>query len=175
MLEFSGPQWCIRFPGSAKIEDLAQPFQGYVAAFIEELTAAGASVSIGATWRPAERAFLMHWCCLVANGAEAPVSVPDMAGIDIDWTHAGDTAGAVQAAKAMMAGYGIEYPAALVSRHTQRLAIDMTISWKGIIRVADARGIVHSCAAQADLWPIGASFRVVKLPADAPHWSSDGH
>ncbi len=175
MLEFSGPQWCPRFPGSAAIEDLAQPFQNSVRSFIASLEGAGAAISIGATWRPSERAFLMHWCCMIASGEVQPADVPVLAGVDIDWTHAGDYTGARLAATAMKEGYGIAYPAALVSQHTKRQAIDMTVSWKGSIRVADARGIVHSCAAQADLWPIGASFGVIKLPADAPHWSVDGH
>jgi hypothetical protein len=57
MLERSGPQWCTRYPTSVSLEDLSQPFQGNVVRFVGALRAAGASVTVNATYRPAERAY----------------------------------------------------------------------------------------------------------------------
>ena len=55
-------------------------------AFISALTRAGASVSIADTYRPPQRAYLMHWCCMVGGSGQDPHSVPPMPGVAIDWT-----------------------------------------------------------------------------------------
>lgn len=183
MSEPAGNAWCERFPTSVLLSDLAQPFQAAASGFIDALRGAGASVSIGATYRPSERAYLMHFACLIAGYRDqqqvfhqiSPMDVPPMKGVEIDWTVGGDAGAARTAAVAMVRRYEIEYPAALVSNHTRRLAIDMTMHWAGTISVKDARGIEHACTKQSDLWPIGASYGVHKLPSDPPHWSSDGH
>lgn len=189
MAESSGPQWCARFPGSALTSDLADPFRERVDTFIAMLRSCGATVVISATYRPPERAFLMHYCCLVAGYRDKaqvfhqidPKDVPAMDGIDIDWTHGGDLGAARAAAVAMRTGYGIVYPAALVSRHTQRLAIDMSISWKGTLAAHDAQGRLVEISSQprdqtnAMLAVVGKSFGVIKLASDPPHWSQDGH
>ncbi|HEY2010515.1 MAG TPA: hypothetical protein VGH23_16115 [Rhizomicrobium sp.] len=183
MAESAGAQWCARFPTSASLGDLAEPFQGNAKAFIDALRDAGASVSINATYRPPERAYLMHFCCLVAGYRDegkvfhqiAPGDVPAMQGVDIDWTCGGDPGGARAAAVAMRQGYEIAYPAALVSNHTRRLAIDMTIQFTGAISVKTGHGSLAAAACQSDLWPVGKSYGVIKLPSDAPHWSVDGH
>ena len=185
-MESSGYAWCRRFPPSARIEDLAEPFRSGVARFLDALRAAGASVVVSATYRPPERAYLMHWASAIAGYRDrntgpwtqadpslAQGSVAAMLGID--WTHDGDRAAAREAAREMVDTFGVVFPAALESRHVQRLAIDATISWRGVISIVDARGVAHDCAKQEDLWPIGASFGVHKLPSDPPHWSSDGH
>lgn len=161
--------WCGRFPTSTSLNDLDPSFEPKVVAFISALKDAGASVHVSATYRPKERAYLMHYCCLIADGKIAPHDVPSMDGVNIDWV-----AGGKSGASEMVQGYDIAYPAALQSRHTQRLAVDMTISWAGSIEMWDARGVSHICQAQEDLWPIGASYGVIKLPSDSPHWSSDG-
>ncbi len=185
MLQPSGPAWCDKFPTSVSLDDLAKPFQDGARRFLEALKAAGASVIVAATYRPMERAYLIHWCCEIAGYRNKATghwsqSDPSLAqgaaaeALGIDWTHAGDRKAAIEAAREMVDVFGIAYPAALVSRHTQRLAIDMSVRWAGIVQVVDARGVSHDCAAQEDLWPIGASYGVHKLPSDAPHWSSDG-
>ena len=56
-----------------------------------------------------------------------PGEATPMAGVAIDWTHGGNTAAAREAAAKMVSTYAIRFPAALVSRHTQRRAVDMTI------------------------------------------------
>lgn len=188
-MEASGPQWCARFPGSALTSDLADPFRTGVETFIAMLRSCGASVSIAATYRPPERAYLMHFACLTAGYRDKanvfhqidPKDVPAMAGVDIDWSHGGDTGAARAAAVAMRTGYGIAFPAALVSRHTQRLAVDMSISWKGTLAAHDAHGKLVEISSQprdqtnSMLAVVSRTFGVIKLVSDPPHFSSDGH
>ncbi|MBV9992619.1 MAG: hypothetical protein JOZ72_15170 [Alphaproteobacteria bacterium] len=179
MPEPSGAQWCARFPTSASVGDLLPEFRDRVNAFISAIKRGGATVSVAATYRPPERAYLMHWCCRIASGEQAPTAPVPMAGVDIDWRHGGDLAAARGAASAMMKGYAIKFPAALVSRHTQRRAIDMNIAWKGALRVTDFDGVVHAIDAPCDhmnpiLHEVGRSFGVIKLVKDPPHWSDDG-
>lgn len=181
--EPAGAPWCARFPTSTSIEDLAQPFRGRVEAFLFALREAGAKVTIAATYRPPQRAYLMHFCCLVEGYRDRQkihhqieaADVPPMAGVAIDWTCGGDRDAAIAAAAAMRIGYEIVYPAALISNHTRRLAIDMRIAFKGTIKVQNPVGQLVSASCQEDLWPIGAGFGVLKLPTDPPHWSVDGH
>lgn len=180
MSSLSGRAWCAQFPTSKSLDDLIEPFRGHARAFIDRLKSGGVTVSISATYRPAERAYLMHHCCKIASGEEQPAVVPAMAGVDIDWTHGGNSAAAKQGAREMMEGYEIQYPAALVSRHTQRRAVDMTIHVPAGALIRDNTGEVHKFAAaadgqHADVIHIGATFSVLKLKTDPPHWSDDGH
>lgn len=183
MPEAAGAQWCARYPGSDSLEDLVEPFRSGARFFIGALRDAGASVTVSATWRPPERAYLMHWCCLVAGYRDkqqifhqvAPGDVPALEGVEIDWTCGGDPGAARAAAVAMRQGYGIVYPAVCKSDHTIRKAVDMTILFQGVLRVRDALGQARMAACDTDLWPIGKTYGVIKLPGDHPHWSFDGH
>ncbi len=190
MKEFSGPQWCRRWPTGTAISDLTPDFQGKVNPFIATLRTAGAKVVVTVTRRPKERAYLMHWACMVAGYTPAgtnklvmvsPDKVPPMDGVDIDWTHGGDHTAARAAAAAMVKAYGIVYPAALESRHIDGRAIDMTITWQGTLTLRDAGGHPWAIASlprtgmHPQLWAIGKTFGVVKLASDPPHWSDDGH
>ena len=189
MAEFSGPQWCSRFPGSKSVADLLPDFRDVVRAFISQMQDGGATVTVSATFRPPERAYLMHWCSRIAGYRDKdtgeivrdpPFAATPMAGVDIDWTHAGDTHAARAAARQMVDGYGIAYPAALVSRHTQRRAVDMSIHWSGALKVTDFNGLVHIIDSaprsgdHPDLVAVGKTFGVIKLKSDPPHWSDDG-
>jgi hypothetical protein len=81
----------------------------------------------------------------------------------------------------MMVGYQIQFLAALVSRHTQRRAIDMTIGWQGTLNIRDFNGNAHAIASSPrdgsnpELIAASATFGVIKLASDPPHWSDDGH
>jgi len=138
-------------------------------------------VEISATYRPPERAYLMHWCWMIANLSQAPSAVPPMTGIDIDWTCRGDGSAARAAARAMAEGFNLEVLPALDSRHTQRRAIDMTIRWDGMLSLRDFDGNLHHIGGSPrdgtnhELGQVGASFGVLKLDTDPPHWSEDGH
>ena len=183
--ELSGAQWVARFSGSSSSSELTEPLKGSVDSFIAALTRAGATVIISATFRPPERAYMMHWSWEIINGTN-PRSVPPMPGVNIEWVHASEAA-STQAARAMVNGFGIQnlqVAPSLTSRHTLGQAIDMSISWGGNLSIVNAKGetVVISSAPRtgmnANLQAVGASYGVVKYvggDADRPHWSNDGH
>lgn len=180
MLKPSGAAWCAQYPGSKLIADLLPDFAQKVGAFLSALTAGGATYLVNATYRPPERAYLMHFACMIGSGQD-PAQVPPMPGVDIDWSCGGDIVLARHNARAMMAGYGIAFPAALQSRHTQRRAVDMNITISDHPKVPykfkDAAGKYWSFGPldTASLYKFGATFGVIKLVTDPPHWSDDGH
>lgn len=181
MTQPSGRVWCARFPTSSSVADLAEPFRTSVSHFLAALKVAGAQCSIAATFRPPERAYLMHWAWLIAQGDVLPGAVPPMAGVDIDLTHGGDVAAARAAAREMVAGYAIRYQPSLTSHHCKRRAIDMTISWDGVLNIRNARGTLLAISSlprdggNRDLQAVAREFGVIKLVSDPPHWSDDGH
>jgi hypothetical protein len=178
--ELSGPHWCARFPTSSSPDTLVEPFRGKVKRFLAALAAGKATVTINATFRPKQRAYLMHYAFRIANREIAPRAVPPLGGVEIAWVHASE-AQAVAAAQRMVDTYGIAFPPALASRHTQGLAIDMDISWSGDLVIDDGKGRHLAVQTQPRdggnqaLWGIGDSYGVIKLASDPPHWSSDGH
>jgi len=167
----SGAAWVQQFPTSSSTNDLVEPFRSNANKFIAALKAAGASVSIAATYRPAERAYLMHYSYKVAKRQIAAASVPPMAGVNICWNHAN----AVSGAQAMVNGYGIAYAPALVSRHTARNAIDMNISWGKAITINGVTCNAGNGASSSCMHKVGAKFGLIKLVDDPPHWSDNGH
>ena len=154
MPELSGPQWCTRFPTSTSPNDLLPDFRDRVLAFISVMQRGGATVTIAATYRPPERAYLMHWSWGIARGLPAnmcrpgdrpntpidPGSVPALAGVDIDWSHGGNTPAARAAAEAMVETYKMQFAASLHGNHMLRRAVDMNISWVGTLTVHDFNG-----------------------------------
>jgi hypothetical protein len=177
-ITLSGPQWCPRYPTSHDIADLDEKFASAVQAFVDALKTAGANVRISATYRPKERAYLMHWAWLISKGLD-PRTVPPMKGVAINWVHPTEMQTRA-AARAMVEGYGMVQVAALNSRHTERHAIDMTISWNGDLKIRDSAGKQVTIATQprnggnAQLVAVGESYGVIKLRTDPPHWSDDG-
>jgi hypothetical protein len=148
---------------------------------------AGVHVTISATLRPPERAYLMHYAFRIAREHLDPAQVPARTGVNIEWVHRNaqgqpDLAASQTAAEAMVRGYSIVYRPALASRHTQGLAIDMNISWSGTLVIRDRNGqevtitsTPRTGAGNADLHRVGVTYGVHKLASDPPHWSSDGH
>lgn len=181
----SGATWVARFPASVSTGDLVAPFGGNVDRFIASMRAGGAAVSVASTFRPPERAYLMHYAYRVATGLDA-ASVPAKAGVDICWLHrdsAGnpDVAASRAAAQAMVNAYSIVFAPALQSRHTQRRAIDMSILWSAKLTLNNAAGAPvvitttpRTGAGNAALHTVGAGYGVIKLVRDRPHWSDDG-
>lgn len=176
----SGPHWVDYFPTGRSISDLASPFREKVQAFQKALIEAGAQTIIAATYRPKERAYLMHYSAMIDRGQIAPDDVPSMAGVDIEWVHY-TNAGSLQAAELMVEAYGTGgNPVALESRHTQKLAIDWNITWEGTLKIKKKDGSLVSIgnppngANNIALHAIGTSYGVFKLLNDPPHWSSDG-
>jgi len=187
MAELSGPGWVTRFPTSKDPDDCSEPFRSNLKAFLQALAEAHATVSIAATLRPPQRAYLMHWCWMIAREDEAPEAVPARPGVDIDWIHRDpadrpDRDASVAAAAAMVHAYQIEVQPSLTSRHILGEAVDMDISWTGVleIRARGARDVTRIAAGARNgsnprLHDVGRSYGVLKLLSDPPHWSSNGH
>lgn len=185
--ETSGTAWAARFPTSVSTADLVQPFLDNVDEFVGALRAGNATVGIAATLRPPERAYLMHYSYRIGHQGLDPETVPDYPGVDICWTHRDangglDAAASTAAARAMVNAYGIQFPPALQSRHTQGRAIDMAIAWNGYLAIQAAAGggqtittLPRTGAGNVALRGVGAGYGVVKLVVDPPHWSDDGH
>jgi peptidoglycan hydrolase-like protein with peptidoglycan-binding domain len=168
-----------QFPNSSNVADLEPAFAAMVSAFIAALRAAGASVSVSATRRNKIRAYLMHYSWKIAHGTIQAADVPGEPGCSIIWEH-GDTATSRAAAQQMVNLFGIVFQPSLTSRHILGLAIDMTTSWSGSITVSNGAGINVTLStprtdANTTLHAVGASYGVIKLLSDPPHWSDNGH
>jgi hypothetical protein len=110
--------------------------------------------------------------------------VPKMPGVDICWTHRenGVPSHSLAMAKAaeMVAGYHLAYKPSLTSRHITGDAIDVTLAWGEDFEIVDGQGNKvtitgpRSGAENTLLHAVGATYGVIKLVADAPHWSVDG-
>ncbi len=186
-MPLSGTDWVARFPTSRSLNDLVEPFRSSAGRFVAALSAAGASVTIADTLRPPQRAYLMHFSFAIARLGLDPATVPPMAGVDIQWIHpdgngATDPAASKAAALSMVQAYGVVFQPVLNSRHTEGRAVDMDITWQGNLSVVRGDGALvtissapRTGAGNAELHAVGASYGVVKLLTDAPHWSVDGH
>jgi hypothetical protein len=168
-----------RFPTSTSVDDLTAGFKSSVNSFISAIQKAGGRVSISATYRSSERAYLMHYAWEIAHEKVAPNKVPAKAGVDIQWDH-GDDQKSIKAAKAMVAGYDIVREPSLTTNHAQRTAIDMVITGLVGKMIAKKDGtqvkINKDNRNTTDLEPIGASYGVYhKVRNDYVHWSADGH
>jgi hypothetical protein len=179
----SGAAWWVanqaRYVNSADVSALEPPFASHVANFIAALRKGGASVHVSATRRSKVRAYLMHYCWEIAHGRVRAEDVPAETGCDIVWDH-GDDAASRRAAWQMVRLFKIAFKPSLKSRHIRGLAIDMSITWSGTIKVRDAAGKESSLAppgndANTALHKVGASYGVHKLLSDPPHWSDNGH
>lgn len=182
--ELSGPSWVNRVTGSTSTNALSPRFRIAVDAFLAAMRAAHLRVTVSATFRPVERSYLMHWSWKIVHGTD-PATVPAFAGVNINWVHP-TRAASVDAAHNMVHAFGMEglhTPPALHSLHNDRNAIDMTISWTGVVHVADHQGAPVRIATlprtgmNRILQEIGAGYGVTKFiggDLDKPHWSTTG-
>lgn len=185
-LELSGPLWCARFPGSNDTSTLTPAFRSNCDEFINAIRAAGGTVTPSSTYRPPERAYMMHYAHKIYRSGLNPASVPPMAGVNIRWVHP-TPAASVDAARLMCAGFQILNLTAtpsLNSRHTARKAIDMSIAWSGTLNIRAKDGTVTAITTlprtgmNLQLKAVGLTYGVVKYHggnADRPHWSVDGY
>lgn len=189
--ELSGIRWVERYRGSKSLRDLRGSFRDKAEAFVDALRGSGATVTIAATFRPPQRAYLMHWSWLIVKRDLDPAQVPAMDGVDINWQHE-DAAGnysrslSVAAARAMVYGFdiqGLGVAPALQSRRTLGYGIDMNIRWSGTLKIPDADGklieILTSprSGLNLQLRRVGESYGVIKYNRagrDDPHWSDNG-
>jgi hypothetical protein len=180
--ELSGVIWVPRFPQSTSTTDLTPPFEAATDRFLSALRTAGATVHISCTYRPPERAYLMHWAWMIGREETDAKVVPPHVGVDINWDH-GDPATSLAAARAMDVAYASVTRPVLVSRHTQRRAIDVTIGWVGNLTIAKADGSEATVETpprngmNPALGAVGKGYGVIKatFSGDPPHWSDDGH
>jgi hypothetical protein len=186
--ELSGPEWVTRFPGSTLTSDLTSAFRTAVDGFLAALSDAGAHYRIRSTYRPPQRAYLMHWAHEIFRNGFDPADVPPMEGVHIKWNHATAVV-SVRAAELMVKGFDIggldaRVPPALDTLHTSREAIDMTITWEGTLSVAKHDGTTVDIESKpwtgmnANLAEIGRGYGVIKFVGgntDKPHWSTTGH
>lgn len=186
--ELSGPIWCTRFPGSRETSALTPDFRDKCDAFIAAIVAAGGTKEISSTFRPRERAYLMHWAHKIVKNGFDPALVPAMAGVNIKWDHPTPEA-SVEAARLMSAGFGIGGLAAntapsLNTLHMVRQAIDMSITWTGTLNIANKDGTITAIdttprtGMNLQLKAVGLTYGVKKFvggAADKPHWSTTGH
>ena len=73
--ELSGSVWVPRFPTSRTTDTLTPAFQASVDAFKAAMEAGGANVEIDATFRPKERAYLMHWAHKIYRNSTDPATI----------------------------------------------------------------------------------------------------
>jgi hypothetical protein len=183
-IQLSGAAWWhaneAKYPNSAKIEDLEPAFRAKVKAFLAALADAGIHPNIESTLRDKQRAYLMHYCWDIAHGKILPSDVPPRRGVDIAWDH-GDLAKSKKAAQEMVDLFEMDYMASLTSNHIKGLAIDMKFSWKGTLKIKKKDGTIveikttpRNGADNKLMHEVGASYGVIKLVGDAPHWSVDG-
>ena len=184
--ELSGAAWVDRFPGKKDIDSCEGEFKSNITAFKAALDEAKADVKINATYRPPERAYMMHWSWEIVNNAADPKSIPSMEGVNINWDHS-DNQKSIKAAKEMVNGFEIgtlKTAPALDSRHTHREAIDMIISWTGDLVIKNKDGTAVTIKSDpktgmnTDLKAVGETYSVKKFVGgdkDIPHWSSTGH
>jgi hypothetical protein len=181
----SGRHWCNKYPGSRSINDLEGNFASQVGSFINALKNAQARLTISSTYRPPERAYLMHWSWRIVNSNIDILSIPGHSGVGIQWWH-GDRESSVRGAQEMVDGFsirGLGTAPALNSRHTTGHAIDMTIGWSGTLMIQDASGQKYEISSiprdgtNDELIEVGASFGAIHFlnkMRDRPHWSIDG-
>lgn len=187
----SGVEWTTRYPGSSSLNDLRFPFRGYVEAFTAAMRSAKARVTIAATFRPTQRAYLMHWSWRIANMKADAQRIPPMAGVEIRWDHT-DTSGryssaaSIAAAKAMVIGFQMQrlrVSPSLNSRHTAGFGLDMTICWNGTLKINDATGhtveidTLPRSGMNKALQRVAETYGVIKYcgtGVDQPHWSDNG-
>ena len=168
-----------RYPNSARIADLAPPFREKVTAFLDALKDAGAQLSVASTRRDPRRVQLMSVSWRIARGELDADQAPSIPGVPIAWQHA-TPARSRTAAQAMVDLFDIAYEPSLTSLHVEGRAIDMTITWSGTLRIRDRAGAVHAIGAPRSgntnrtLHAVGASYGVIKLLTDPPHWSDTG-
>jgi hypothetical protein len=182
--ELSGKKWVARFPDKRTTDALADAFRPGCEAFIAGMRKGGATVSVNSTFRPDERAYLMFFAFKIANGFN-PAKAEVHPNVEIEWVHrkangSVDSAASKRAAKEMVEAYDIAFAPARHSRHTQGKAIDMTISWKGDLKIDNKSGMTTTISStprngfNLALRKVGKTYKVTKHPTDPPHWSTDG-
>jgi hypothetical protein len=177
-------------PTSKEIKDLTGSFRTGVTEFkkaLENAVPKGAVVDVSHTYRSDQAAYLWHWAWKIANRNIQPKDAKPYAFNgrpvpEIEWDH-GKLHASIRAAEDMVKGFKLtknsRFAPSLTTRHRDRLAIDMDITWTGTIWVKKKDGTLVKLTygpinANKPLHDVGASYGVKKLLDDAPHWSDNG-
>lgn len=123
----------------------------------------------------------MHYSWQLSKGSVRAADVPSLSGLSIEWDH-GDESVSRKAAGKMKQLFNMAYNASLTSNHIRGQAVDMTITWTGVLTVEvpgreEAEVIrtgPRNGAENRQLHQLGREFGVKKLVKDAPHWSHNG-
>lgn len=177
--QLSGANWWqqngARFADSTDTVSLMPAFAASVDAFVAALERAGAYVSISATKRSAELAWVMRTAGDIARNTIEPHQVEPDPTVGILWNH-GDPQRSQDAAEEMVQMFGgVEAPA-IDSPELTGTAIAMDVRWYAPIAVRDAWGAVVPLdrprlgARCPDLHRVGRSYGVVKTPFDPLRW-----
>jgi len=193
--EPSGTEWVPIYPGSKLVSDLTEPFKTNVTEFIAALEAGGAAVKIAATYRPPQRAYLMHYAWRVGLEGMDPLLVPPYDGpapnVAVCWAHhdalgSFDASASKAAASKMVSlfqiGHKPGHKPAFPTTHSLGQAIDMQVTWTGTLAIhakgASTPTLITSLPQSGlnpELHAIGATYGVIKLVKDPPHWSLFGN
>src|SRR5262249_10335665 len=117
-----------------------------------------------------------HYAWDIAHGLIAPSAVPPRQGIDIRWDYGNDSVSR-QAAQQMVDFFGMTNHAELNSRHIQALAIDMQVSWTGVLMIKNKAGRTRGISSgpwnanNRTLARLAATYGVYRVFSDvAPRW-----
>lgn len=159
-----------------------EPFKSNFIHFLDAVRNAGASTIISATYRPKERACLMHFAWQISHRALRPQGILRFPGVAIEWDH-GDDEKSISAATEMCRGYKLKVKPALESQHSLGFAVDLNIGWAGDLSIANQDKSIEKISTiprtgmNPDLKVVAATYGVIKFNAngeDPPHWSSTG-
>lgn len=132
-------------PGSKSLDTLDKNFATNVDEFIKALRAAGATVTIDATFRHRLRAWLFHWSWQIYHGHVNAADAVRIEGVPIEWDH-GDEAKSRAAAGEMVRGFRLAVPPksttapSATSNHIEGEAVDLVITWTGKINIKKKDG-----------------------------------
>lgn len=184
-VDLSGKKWINRFKGSTSVLDLAVDFRKKVQNFIEALMNANAKIVINATFRPPERAYLMHWSWKIVKKDFDPQKIPLNDKVNIEWWH-GNLNNSIKGAQEMVTGFQIGHlktAPALNSRHTEGNAIDMEITWQKTLKILDVNNKEnliettpqnHTNKQLIDVAKTFGVYHFIPIANDKVHWSTDG-
>jgi len=185
ILRLSGVEWEPVFPSSNSLSRLSISFGSNVKRFLSAVDAAGAHPSIITTYRPLERAYLMHWSWLIVKSNINARTIPPKAGVYIDWWHGTQSASRAAAAE-LLPKFGIgknKVAPSLSTLHSIGEAADISITWSGTLKIKDASNVVHiisrgpRSSLNAELTKVARTYNVLhytNAAADENHWSSTG-
>lgn len=182
--ELSGAQWPDKpeYPKSSDPATLKEPFKPNLEEFLKVLKPAlkkakSTYFKITSTYRPPERAYLMHWSWRIAKKDFDPSKAGTHPNVPICWSHRKmdgtiDRKKSKEAATEMLKPLdiaGLKTVPALKGRHTQGHAIDMVFDWQGNLEIKPRKGPIKTIDStprsgmNQDLWKVAATYGVEKF------------